>query len=204
MDLTFKQYFPITVMIAIIAFFLMLVDLLFAKVIFAGEGATNYFLVWVAFQAWAMYFMGGCNPLGGVKVMLGYFGGVMASIAIMELGGVFSPLGVMAGPVAVLIIVVPVICADRVPLFNFVPAWFVGAGVFFGLKTHIAGITHTDAGIMVLLSCLVGCLFGWVTIFGRGQYEAWLAAKLAAEAAPAPAPALAEAPAEEAPAEEEA
>lgn len=196
--MTFKQYFPITVIIAIVAFFLMLVDLAFKEVIFPGEGVTNYFLVWVAFQAWAMYFMAGCTIEGGVKVMLGYLGGIVASIAIMELGGVLGFLGLMAMPVAVLIIVVPVICADRVPWFNFVPAWFVGAGVFFGLKTHIAGLSHTDGGIMTLLSCLVGCLFGVVTIFARGKYEATLNLEAPAEEGGA------EAPAEEAPAEEEA
>jgi len=187
MDLTFKQYFPITVMIAIIAFFLMLLDLLFAKVIFAGEGATNYFVVWVAFQAWAMYFLGGCTYEGGVKVVLGYLGGVLASIAILELSGVLSFLSVMAVPVAVLIVVVPVICADRVPWFNFVPAWFVGAGAFFGLKVHVGVPSYMDAAIMTLLSCIVGCLFGVVTILGRTKYEASLAAKLAAEGAGAPA-----------------
>ena len=187
MDLTFKQYFPITVMIAIIAFFLMLVDLLFTKVIFAGEGATQYFVVWVAFQAWAMYFMAGCTYAGGVRVVLGYLGGAIASIAIMELSGVLSFLGLMGLPVAVLIIVVPVICADRVPWFNFVPAWFVGAGVFFALKTYIPNLSHTDAGIMSLLSCIVGCIFGVITILGRAKYEACLEAKLAAEGAGAPA-----------------
>jgi len=187
MDLTFKQYFPITVMIAIIAFFLMLVDLLFTKVIFAGEGATNYFVVWVAFQAWAMYFMAGCTYSGGVKVVLGYLGGAIASIAILELAGVLSFLDPMHVPVAVLIVVVPVICADRVPWFNFVPAWFVGAGVFFALKVHIGVPSYKDAAIMSLLSCIVGCLFGVVTILGRAKYEASLAAKLAAEGAGAPA-----------------
>ena len=195
MNLTFKQYFPITVMIAIIAFFLMLVDLLFVKVIFAD--ATQYFVVWIAFQAWAMYFMAGCTYEGGVKVVLGYLGGAIASIAILKLAGVFICLGVMAVPVAVLIVVVPVICADRVPWFNFVPAWFVGAGAFFGLKVHVGVPSYTDALIMTVFSCIVGCLFGVITILGRTKYEACLAEKLAAEGAGAPAaPAAEEAPEE--------
>lgn len=231
--MTFKQYFPITVMIAMIAFLLMLTDMAFAKVIFAGEGAKNYFAVWIAFQAWAMYFMAGCNIAGGVKVVLGYLGGAAASIAIMELAGVLGFLGLMNVPVAVLIVVVPVICADRVPWFNFVPAWFVGAGVFFGMttlqgfaskerialaaleagKTSVEGMTdasawtHMDVGIACLLSCIVGCLFGVITILGRAKYEATLnleapAEEAAAEAAPAVAEAAPAAP--EAPAEDEA
>ena len=197
MDMTFKQYFPITVMIAIIAFFLVLVNLLFTKVIFAG--GIQYFVMWIAFQAWAMYFMNGCNPTGGMKVFIGYLGGTAASIAIMTMGGWFKCLGDMATPVAVLIVVVPVICAGRVPIINCVPAWFVGAGVFFGLKTHIPNLEHSDAAMMNLLSCLVGLIFGWITIVCQGKYEAWLAAKLATEAA---APAPAEAPAAEVAAEE--
>ena len=168
--MTFKQFFPIPVGIAILAFLLMLVDL------GAQSCPKNYFLSWVAFQAWAMYFMAGCTLKNGVKVMLGYLGGAVASIAIMELAGVFAGLGFgsMAVPVAVLIVVVPVICSERVPMFDFVPAWFVGAGVFFGLKTHIADLSHVDAMITSVLSCLVGVIFGIVTVVLRGKYEAML------------------------------
>ena len=178
--MTFKQFFPIPVAIAVLAFLLMLVNL----------GASHcpnygkYFVIWVAFQAWAMYFMAGCTLKNGVKVMLGYLGGAVASIAIMELGGVLGFLGEMAMPVAVLIIVVPVICSERVPMFDFVPAWFVGAGVFFALKTYVPNLSHVDAGIMSLFSCLIGVIFGIVTVVFRMKYEASL--KLNADA-PAPA-----------------
>jgi hypothetical protein len=202
MKLTFKQFFLIPVGIAILAFFLMLVDLGFAK---ACEGAKNYFVVWIAFQAWAMYFMAGCTYKDGVKVFLGYLGGAVASIAIMEMAGGMTVLGAMAAPIAVLIIVVPVICFERVPMFNFVPSWFVGAGAFFGLTAlqgiasnqriadatiaalkagkSVEGITdpsawgHMDVGIACLLSCVVGMMFGVVTVIGRTKYEATLAAK---------------------------
>jgi hypothetical protein len=138
--------------------------------------------------------MAGCTPKDGTRVFLGYTGGVVASVAIMELAGVLaSPLGQMAVPVAVLIIVVPVICAERVPMLNFVPAWFVGAGVFFGLKT-LKGGEHVDAGLTTLCSCLWGLIYGWVTVLLRVKYEAWLKAK-------SPGGAPAEAPAETPPQE---
>ncbi|MDP6543662.1 MAG: DUF1097 domain-containing protein [Phycisphaerae bacterium] len=173
--MTFKQFFPIPVVIAVLAFLLMLVNL----------GASHcpnygkYFVIWVAFQAWAMYFMAGCTLKNGVKVMLGYLGGALASIAIMELGGQFAKLGLgeMALPVAVLIIVVPVICAERVPMFDFVPAWFVGAGVFFALCKGPE--TYIDTGIMSLFSCLIGVIFGIVTVVFRMKYEASLKLKSA-------------------------
>jgi len=176
--MTFKQFFPIPVVITILAFFLMLINL----------GASHcpnygkYFVVWVAFQAWAMYFMAGCTPKNGLKVMLGYLGGAAGSAAIMVLGGQFAKLGLgeMAMPVSVLILVLPIICFERVPMFDFIPAWFVGAGVFFALKTYIPNLSHVDAGCMSLFSCLIGVLFGVVTVVFRMKYEASL--KLNADA----------------------
>ena len=183
--MTFKQFFPIPVVIAVLAFLLMLINLGAAHCPNYGK----YFVVWVAFQAWAMYFMAGCTLKTGVKVMLGYLGGAVGSIAIMELGGVLGRtmpfLGEMAGPVAVLILVVPIICSERVPMFNFVPAWFVGAGVYFAMKTD--AITHIDTTFMSLFSCLVGVIFGIVTVIFRTKYEASLKLN-------APAPAESESP----------
>jgi len=171
--MTFKQFIIIPIGIAILAFILMLADMGFGSF-------TKYFVVWVAFQAWAMYFMAGCKLESGVKVMAGYLGGALASVAIFELGGVLGFLGQMAIPVAVLIVVVPVISAERVPVFNFVPAWFVGAGVFFALH---AG-NYVETGTKSLLSCFVGVLFGIVTVIFRTRYEASVASA-SAESAPA-------------------
>ena len=188
MKLTFKQFIVIPIGIAILAFILMLVELAFKTAEFP------YFLTWIAFQAWAMYFMAGCTYKGGAKVLLGYLGGVVASIAIISLGVALIPtLGSMAFPLVVLVIVVPVICAERVPWFDFVPAWFVGAGVYFGIK----GFARPEWGyctvaITILVSCVVGLIFGVVTVIGRTKYEAMLAANAPAEVAAPPAEAPAE------------
>ena len=188
MKLTFKQFFMIPVGIAILAFFLMLVELTFVKGI-----ETKYFVIWVAFQAWAMYFMAGCTYSGGLKVLLGYVGGATASIIIIKAGtAVGGALGMMAMPLSVLIFVVPIICFERVPWFDFIPAWFVGAGAYFSLIGS-GNFTFTEAAIADVFSCAVGLCFGVVTVIGRGKYEAMLAAKAPAEEA---APAAAEAPAE--------
>ncbi len=60
--MTFKQFFPIPVGIAILAFFLMLIAWGSGKCANYGQ----YFVIWIAFQAWAMYFMAGCTLQGGV------------------------------------------------------------------------------------------------------------------------------------------
>jgi hypothetical protein len=153
-------------------------------------------LTWVAFQAWAMYFMSGfapwndketgpCPRMAG-KTILGYIGGIIASIAIFELGGALSFLNCSAGSwglyTAVFIVVVPVICFERIPPFNFIPAWFVGAGVYFGLmglatKPEDMGTWgwYGAVAIAELVSCVVGLAFGWGTVAFRVKYETKLA-----------------------------
>ncbi|MCP4376831.1 MAG: DUF1097 domain-containing protein, partial [bacterium] len=75
--MNFKQFFPISVGIGVLAFFLVLINLAASK---CPVGCGQYFILWVAFQTWAMYFMAGCTIQGGVKVLLGYIGGITASI----------------------------------------------------------------------------------------------------------------------------
>ncbi len=195
--MTFKQFFFIPLYIAALATGLM---------ILAACVPANFPLqTWITFQAWAMYFMAGCTIKDGGKVMAGYLGGAVASIAIFELSGLLGGIGLTGNLplwIAVFIVVIPVICAERVPGFNFVPAWFVGAGVFFGFMTHNTvwpdgACNWTKYCITtntLMVSCLIGMIFGWVTVTIRGKYEACLAAKQ---------PAAEEAPAEDTPAAEE-
>ena len=172
--MSFKQFFLIPVGIAVLATILMVIDLFKIPVLHP----------WIVFQAWAMYFMAGCTLKGGGKVMLGYLGGAIASVAIVELGGVFHGwgLGKYAILPAVFIVVIPVISAERVPGLDFVPAWFVGAGVFFGIMTlkqdWAADATtwgkYGTAGAQLMVSCAVGMVFGVVTVYLRGKYEGWV------------------------------
>jgi len=173
--MSFKQFFPIPVIVALLAATLMVLDMVKAPVL-------PHLQPWIAFQAWAMYFMAGCTLKGGGKVMLGYLGGAAASVAIMELAPVLGGLGKAALPVAVFIVVVPVISAERVPGFDFVPAWFVGAGVFFGImalkQDWAADATkwgkYGTAAAHLMVSCAVGMAYGVVTVYLRGKYEGWV------------------------------
>ena len=178
--MTFKQFLPIPVFIAVLATVLMVLDAVKTSVL-------PHLHTWITFQAWAMYFLAGGTLKGGGKVLLGYLGGAVASVAIMELAGVFVGwgLGGAAVPVAVFFIVIPVISAERVPGFNFVPAWFVGAGVFFGVmglkQDWPAGASawakYGITGAYLMVSCAVGMVYGVVTVFLRVKYEAWLKAQ---------------------------
>jgi hypothetical protein len=149
--------------------------------------------MWIAFQAWAVYFVAGCTPVGGLKVWLGYLSGIVASIAIVEMMGV---PGIKALPsiggmnvvmaVAVFIVVIPAIMTENMK--NFVPALFIGSGAFFALWTIMNGnqelmktfgdgkmTKYIFAMRVELVYCLVGQMMGMITVFWRGKYEASLA-----------------------------
>lgn len=174
--MSFKQFIVIPVFIAVQAMVLMLLAPYIpgASEAVGGPGL----LTWITFQAWAMYFLGGCTIPMALKTVAGYVGGIIASVAIFELGDALA--GSMGGywgyAVAVLIVVVPVISMERVPGLNFIPAYFIGAGVFFGLMS-LKGIDHGVKGYMSVatpevVACVVGMIFGWVTVTFRGWYEA--------------------------------
>jgi hypothetical protein len=173
--MSFGKFMVIPVFIAIQASVLMLIAP-YVKTL--GEVAESL-PTWIAFQAWAMYFLAGCSIKMALKVLAGYAGGIVASIAIFELGDVLAGdagLGQYWGyALAVLIVVVPVIAMERVPGFNFIPSWFIGAGVFFGFMTlksleHNATV-YKNVAVPELAACVVGLVFGWVTVTFRVWYE---------------------------------
>jgi len=204
--MSFCKFFPITVIVSLLAVTMMALDIVFQKMFSFSLGDDSLLMLqtFIAFQAWAMYFMAGCTIKDAVRVFLGYVGGVLASIAIIALAiKVFSGLGAAMFLIPVFIVVIPVICAERVKMFDFVPAWFVGAGIYFAtftlysklaelaktkalLAMEKAGATELPAtfteptlmqlfiytAVAVLLSCLWGLIYGWVTVFLRVKYEA--------------------------------
>ncbi len=90
--MTFKQFIFIPVYIALLAVALVML----AK---PSPLVIPHLWPWIAFQAWAMYFMAGCTLKGGVKTFLGYVAGALASIAIFPLMGLLFGSG-LAGPSA--------------------------------------------------------------------------------------------------------
>jgi hypothetical protein len=176
--MSFKQFFPIPLFISVLATTLVMLDL-------QPDPLVPHLWTWISFQAWAMYFLAGRTLKGGAKVLLGYLGGALASIAIIKLGGPSSLIGQwipqLAGTpalaISVFVVVIAVISAERVPMFNFVPAWFVGAGVYFGVMNLETGATHVSTTTHLMVSCAVGLVYGVVTVLIRGKYEAWLKAK---------------------------
>ncbi len=133
-------------------------------------------VAWISFQAWAMYFMGGCTLKMAGKTVIGYAGGIIASVVIFTLGGVFfGPMGGYWGTaLAVFLVVVPLMCVERVEILNFIPAWFIGAGVFFALQFMSGASTmagYVEIAVPEMIACVVGLIFGYCTVSFRTWYE---------------------------------
>jgi len=180
--MSFAAYIVIPIFIAVQAFTMMVIS---PYVPLNGTTAGGLgLLTWVSFQAWAMYFLAGCTPKMGAKTLIGYGGGIAASVAIFELGKVFAAMN--ADPnawglyLAVFLVVIVVICMEKVPWFDFIPSYFVGAGAFFGLMTYLEQPEGADmdkyawygtVALAELVACAVGLVYGAITVLFRGWYE---------------------------------
>ncbi len=169
----FSKFIVIPLFIAFQAFTMQAIDQSISK-FFPPTGNSGF--GWIAFQAWAMFFLAGCNVKGAVKTFLGYISGIVASIAIMKFGSALGgSLGFWAFPAAVAVIVVPVICLEKVKWLDYVPSIFIGAGAFFGFMSYVKGATFGGAAITELSYCLFGLVYGYITVKFRGWYESKVA-----------------------------
>ncbi|MBL4560741.1 MAG: DUF1097 domain-containing protein [Labilibaculum sp.] len=170
--MSITKFAIIPLMIALLAGTIQIVDQVLHLQV---EPVGNVGFGWIAFQAWAMYFMAGCDLKGGLKTLLGYIVGIAASIAIMVLGNYFSGMGFYAFPLAVFIVVIPVIFLEKVKWLDFIPAVFVGSGVFFAFMSYVPNANFIIATKTELIYCLLGLVFGYVTVSLRGAYESRVA-----------------------------
>ena len=69
---------------------------------------------------------------------------------------------------------------EKVPWFDFVPAYFLGAGVCFGLMTYLEQPEGAEMGkyawygtvaLAEMVACAVGLIYGAVTVIFRVWYE---------------------------------
>jgi hypothetical protein len=169
--MTVKKFLPIALFVGIQASLIQVVDQLLAPVVYV---LPNNGFGWIAFQAWAMYFLAGADIKGAIKSLGGYLVGIVASIAIMVVGGSLGAhgLGFWAMPVTLLILVPIVINLELGPwMINYTPAFFIGAGVFFGFMSYISGATFSTAAITEIIYCVLGLVFGFCTLRFRVWYE---------------------------------
>jgi hypothetical protein len=163
----FIKFLPHAGIIAILASIMQFIEMS------STIGGTQYFFAWIGFAAWACYFLNGCTPKGGAKVIGCWIAGVVASILIYELAGKLCGTDLnpkVAVPLAVGIIAFFVILFEKVPPLAFIPGWFIGAACFFGLTNHANGGDWKLSIAPVLISCVIGQIFGFVTVFLRTAY----------------------------------
>ena len=164
--MNFIKFLPHAGIIAILAALMQFMDM-----------SIPSFYGWVGFAAWACYFLNGCTPKGGAKVIGCWIAGVIASIAIYKLGAALNGTAEapvlaanVAYPVAVGIIAFFVILFEKVPALDFIPAWFVGAACFFALTNHANAGDWSKSIAPILISCVIGQVFGFVTVLLRTAY----------------------------------
>jgi len=186
MSLSHKQLFVVSCGLALQAAILVLVNGVLSK----SALTHGMDMMWIAFQAWAVYFVVGCTAKKGLLAWIGYATGILASIVIVKLTQVPAIKGLgnvggmnlaLAG--AVFIVVIPAIMSENIK--NMVPALFIGSGAFFASLGHAAlaaavpsGDQNTQflyASQTELIYCALGLSFGFITVWWRGKYEASLA-----------------------------
>lgn len=168
--MSLKKFAVIPIIIGVLAFGIQVLDQLVAPFM---PPAGNVGFSWICFQSWAVYFFSGCTPKGGVKAFISYGIGILASILIMELGGAMNPaLGFFAVPLAVGLIACAAIFLERNEWTSSIPALFIGAGAFFAFMSYVPGANYTNAALTIMTYCVIGLVFGVITILLRSKYEA--------------------------------
>ncbi len=164
-----QKFAVIPLIIGVLALLIQIVDqLLMGSVL--PEGNVGF--SWIAFQSWALYFLAGCDIKGGIKVLLGYIVGIAGSILIMLFGGaIYEALGFFATPIAVGVVAFFIIFLERTVWLSLVPAIFIGAGAFFAFMSYVPGATFCNAATTEMIYCVIGLIFGVITVTLRGAYE---------------------------------
>lgn len=123
-----------------------------------------------AFMAWAIYFLGGGTLMGGVKGLISVFAGIVGGIAVIELGGVFSALGFFGVPAALFLIVIPILCFERIKILDYIPALFIGCGAFFAIVNYVPNAMSGGYGNVIIFQMFwfaLGLLYGWISLQGK-------------------------------------
>lgn len=117
-------------------------------------------LVWISFIAWGCHFHSGGGVKGMTTAMIGMGFGAVVGMAAVMLSGQLGSLGGMATPVAVGLGAFVICLASKVPLLSTIPASVYGFASIAG-PIILAGKTPTEALVPVVLSAVIGALFGY-------------------------------------------
>ena len=158
MSMDFIKFLPHALIIAVLGGLMNFLDQNFSML-----------YTWIGFAGWASYFFNGGTVKGGAEVVTCWTGGVIASVIIVHFGTYLTATtgsSLIGFPLAVFCIAFCIILFEKVPGMHVIPAWFIGSACFFGL--HSGDYTVSVPGVLV--SCVVGQIFGYVSILVRTAY----------------------------------
>lgn len=164
-----KKFLVIAIYVGLQSFILQLVDQLVGSRL--ADGGTKGF-VFIAFQAWALYFLLGNSVKGAVKGFCGYILGIVFAVVMAALSDAFSWMGILAVPVTALIVVPFMMYFEFAPgCISNVATFFVGAGAYYGILNYVEDISRAQAAGIVMLYCIFGLASGYMTILFRTRFE---------------------------------
>jgi hypothetical protein len=151
---------------SLLVFILICIDGLICRFLTVGDDRGFAYL---ALVSWAVFFLSGATPKGGIDTALGYVIGVIFPIVIVLLAGALSSIGFFAVPVAAMVVIFFVLLLEKLPKFNVLAACLCGAGCYLGFMTYVLPEESfgTTACVMLLYS-FMGLAFGWITVVGKG------------------------------------
>lgn len=164
-----KKFLVIAVYVGLQSFVLQLVDQLIGKCLVSG-GTKGF--VFIAFQAWALYFLLGNSLKGAAKGFCGYLLGIVFAVIMLAGANAFSWMGILAVPITALIVVPFMMYFEFAPwCISNVAVFFVGAGAYYGILNYVDGISTVQAAGIVMLYCVLGLASGFMTILFRTRFE---------------------------------
>lgn len=120
-------------------------------------------LVWISFIAWGCHFHSGGGVKGCTTAIVGMsFGALVGMVAVILAGGVLASTGQLAAPIAVGLGAFVICLASKVPLLAVIPASVYGFASVAG-PILLANKTPTEAIVPVIISVIIGAVFGIVS-----------------------------------------
>ena len=164
-----KQFFGFALFVGIQGAVAQIVDNLIVGSGMLPEGAVGF--SWVAFLAWATYFLMGCDIKGGIKAFFCFAVGIVVGIAIIVLGGTFSFLGSLGFPAVIVVVVTACMYLEKVPPVDSIAAIFICCGTFFGFMNYVPNASYGYVTAIILGYGAFGLMCGAISIIFRGWYE---------------------------------
>jgi len=136
--------------------------------------AQRFSLVsWVSFICWSGYFLAGGAPKEGGRMFVNWLFGVGIGAAIILLAGAIEGIVTpeLAYPVALFVVIVPVLMLENAPFLNMIPFMFFGAICLFALGKPLEVETFKTLAVAGLL----GTALGWATVVMRASITQFMA-----------------------------